>query len=431
MNQPCSEQLEKAVLGALLLFPELIAQHTDNLLPERFHFTRHKHLLKAMLDLHESKVPIDLNTLRVSLERRGQWEEVGKAAYLAELDLDLPDLGRLEQYLEGLQDLHIRRELVAGAQRIGHQASVGEEPVADILSGARGWIEGLEQSSGDKLARAGEGLDEFLDDPASYAGISTGHRCIDAKLSCGGLGRGWLIEVCGRPGQGKSAFALDLLLLAALEGANSAIFSLEMSRRENEMRMLPRLSRVPHERLWSGRMVEEDKVAACEGAAKLRALDIHIDDRSGLTVRQISAAASSLAARRKLDLILIDHATRCGWEREWKSEVQAYTQIARQCKGLAKDLDCAVIALVQLNRESERRTDPRPKLSDLYGGGWEPEADLVLSPFRPAYYDSSKDQRITQLICLKQRNGPLFEVDLEFNPNWMAFREAGRAVEVS
>jgi replicative DNA helicase len=431
LNQPCSEQLEKAVLGSLLLFPELIAQHVDNLGAERFHFTKHKHLLRAMLDLHNSRAPIELATLQVALERRGQWEECGKTAYLAELDLSLPDVSRLDSYLDGLQELHIRRELVLGAQRIGHQASVGEEGTKDLLASARAWIDGLEQETGNKLAKAGEGLEEFLDDPAAYAGIPSGYPGIDSKLICGGFGRGHQVQICGRTSMGKTALAVDLALVAGMAGANVAVFSLEMSKREVEMRMLPRLSLVPHERLWSGRMIEEDKVAACEGAAKLRGLDIHIDDRNGLTVRQISAAASSLAARRSLDLILIDHATRCGWEKEWKSETQAYAQIARQCKGLAKDLDCAVLSLVQLNRESERRTDPRPKLSDMYGGGWEPEADLVLSPFRPGYYDRALDPRITQLICLKQRNGPLFEVDLEFNPNYMAFREARRAPEVS
>jgi replicative DNA helicase len=415
LPQPSSKQLERAVLGAMLLYPELLPEHADQLLPDFFHFSGHRNLLQAMLDLSRARASVDQNTLRNLLERRGQWEELGGIAYLATLDLELPDVSRVGEYLKLLQDLHTRRELILGCAGIGHRAAVGEQPVPELLSEARAMVDGLEAAGQGRDVRAGEGLMEFIEDPSRYAGVSTGFRSIDNLLTCGGFGRGHNVIVCGRPGSGKSSFGTYLATNVALEGGSVLLFSLEMTRQEVEMRILSRLARLPHDRLWSGRMIPEEKEIARMGIGRLRQLGIHIDDRSGLTIRQIAAAAAARHRKDPLTLVVVDHATRCGWERDWKQETQAFTQIARSCKGLAKDLGAVVMPLVQLNRNLEHRADHKPQLSDLRGsGGWEEEADTVLSSWKG------------RLLCLKQRNGDVFDVPLSFNPNFFAYREESR-----
>jgi len=435
---PHSIDAERAVLGALLLAPNLVDVVTEVLEASMFYREAHRRLFELLLQMHDARQAIEPLTVVDRVLASGEEQAFGGAAYIASLPEQVPTFENVEYYARMVQEKAVRRRLLEVAQRIGHDVHA-EADVGALLDGAESAVLGVSQQragqdwfsfnqiAGDEWRR----ILALADHHGEVTGITTGFIDLDQKLS--GFHESELIILAARPAMGKTALALNLARHAAVEGRKPVgIFSLEMPRGQLVVRMLCAEGRIDAQRVRTGTLRRDvDWPALSDAMEVLNQAPIFIDDSPGLTVAQVRSRARRLQAQHgELGLIVIDYLQLmqgAGGPRE--SREQAISSISRGLKGLAKELRVPVLSLAQLNRGVELRPDKRPQMSDLReSGAIEQDADLVLFIYRDEYYkkEESEFKGVAQIIIGKNRHGPTGDVELAFNGSFLRFDNLDR-----
>ncbi len=428
---PHSEESERAVLAAILLDAEShLATASTRLEPEDFHLGRHRLLYRTMLDLQEDESPIDQRTLQARLEQRGESEQVGGVAYLASLEVDLPDLGRVEAYIEIIKENATRRQLIEVSTRTFQNAQDGGLTAGEALAAAEREILDLGE---DAVAKGFVQIDEVYretveklnQDRDGFRGVATGFLDLDRMTH--GLQPGNLVIVAGRPGMGKTSLALNIAShVARHEHLAVGFFSLEMTDREIGMRVLCSTTDIPFDRLRDGRLSAQDRELLDQEMEASRDAPLYIDDSSNPSLLEVASKARRLKAQGDLGLVVVDYLQLMNAGSKHENRNLEIGAITRGLKQLAKELEVPVMALSQLSRQPEKRGgDHRPQLADLReSGNIEQDADVVMFVFREEVYDpdNAELEGLAELIVAKHRNGRTGPVHLVFMGDTTTFR---------
>ena len=410
---------EQSVLGGMLLSKDAIADVVEILRPGDFYRPAHAAVFDAILDLYGRGEPADPVTVTAALTNAGMINRVGGMSYLHDLVHTVPTAANAAYYARIVAERAVLRRLVEAGTRIvqlgyGAANGVGRE-VADVVDLAQQVVYDVtERRVSEDFQPLREVLQPTLDEIESIGsrggemtGVPTGFADLDALLH--GLHPGQLIVVAGRPGLGKSAASLDFARHASVRhGLASAIFSLEMSKVEIVMRLLSAEARIPLHVLRSGQLSDDDWTKLARRMGEISEAPLFIDDTPNMTLMEIRAKARRLRQRHDLRLLVVDYLQLMTSPRRVESRQQEVSDLSRGLKLLAKEIDCPVIAVAQLNRGPEQRTDKRPQLSDLReSGAIEQDSDIVILLHRDDYYDKESPRAgEADFIVAKHRNGP-------------------------
>ncbi len=431
---PSSDDSERVILGAILLDNSLIAQAVEHLKPEDFYSPMNRRVFAAMIALFEKQKQIDPILIGEELKKEGSLDSIGGTATITNLTFGLPHFSDIAEYIKVVHSKSVVRTLIRTCNSITSEALAEEEDAEIILDRAEQAIFALaEARTNQSFSRIAPIADRVLARVKEYAkgegtgitGLSTGFRELDEMTS--GLQRTDLVIIAGRPSMGKTAFCLTLGQNAALYSrAVVAIFSLEMSKEQLVTRMLASEAHINAHRFRTGHLMsnEWEKLAGAIGT--LSDARIFIDDTPGISALEIRAKCRRLAAEQKqLDLIVVDYMQLMGSGagRRNENRQQEVSQISRELKGLAKEMDVPVVALSQLSRAPEARNPPKPLMSDLReSGSIEQDADVVGFIYREDYYKETEENKgLAELIIAKQRNGPTGTVKLAFLKEFTRF----------
>ncbi len=426
--QPHSEESERAVLASVMLDPSRLATVSGRLTLEDFYSEQHRTLYRAMLDLQEQGVTIDLRTLQARLEQQDRLESVGGVAYLASLDLDLPDLGRLDAYVEIVKERSVRRRLIEACAEITRNCYDGGLEAQEALGRAEQWILGLGEEAIQRgfqpLSRVfQETLADIEERPeGGLLGLRTGFDDLDDVTR--GLIPANLIIIAGRPGMCKTSLALNIAQHVAFrERRPVGLFSLEMSQQEVALRVLAaELSagevKVPFHALRSGHLSQRQWNAVLQTVRGLTGTPLFVDDSASPTLLEVASKTRRLRAEARIELVILDYLQLMQAGGRYENRTLEIGAITRGLKQLAKELNLPVIALSQLSRQPERRgSDRRPQLADLReSGSIEQDSDLVMFVYREELYrpDDPAVKGLAELIIAKHRNGPTGKIPLVF-----------------
>lgn len=433
---PHSIEAEKAVLGAVLINNAAFERALGTVRPAHFYRRAHRVMFESMLHLSEQRVAIDTLTLKAEVERRGELDECGGAAYIASLTDGVPRSMNVAHYATIVREAAVRREAIKIGSRLVADAYDAVIPSAELVNDADKAIIGLQ--AGDVDARTSDMRESFNDiytriewmvaHPGELRGIETGFATIN-ELTLGWRA-GDMIVLGARPSIGKTAFTLNTAVAAAKTGKGVAIISLEMRREQLEFRILSSLSGVQLSRIMSGHLGSDDLKRLSDAMAAMAQLPIFISDRGGQTMTDIRATCRRLRAEHSLGLVVVDYIQLVAGslERRGATRNEELTDISHRLKWLADEVSCPVIVLSQLSRAGESRSDKRPILSDLReSGALEQDADLVAFLHRKHHRESGP----TQFILEKQRNGPTGTVQLSINRDTQRFTDEGLEPEQS
>ncbi|MBV9215748.1 MAG: replicative DNA helicase [Acidobacteria bacterium] len=430
---PSSDESERVILGAILLDNSVIAQAVEHLKPEDFYSPLNRRVFAAMIALFEKQRQIDPILIGEELKKEGALESIGGVTAITNLTFGLPHFSNVEEYITVVRDKSVLRHLIRTCNAITSEALAEEEDAEHILDSAEQQIfEIAEARTSQSFSRIAPIADRVLARVKEHAegggahgitGLTTGFTELDDITS--GLQRTDLVIVAGRPSMGKTALCLTLAQNAALRtGAVVALFSLEMSKEQLVTRMLSSEARINAHRFRTGHLMSAEWERLAGAITTLGDARIFIDDTPGITVLEMRAKARRLAAEQKtLDLIVVDYLQLMGGGKRTESRQQEVSQISRELKGLAKELNVPVVALSQLSRAPEARNPPKPLMSDLReSGSIEQDADVVAFIYREDYYrPSDENQGLAELIIAKQRNGPTGTVKLAFLKEFTRF----------
>ncbi|MEM1181282.1 MAG: replicative DNA helicase [Acidobacteriota bacterium] len=434
---PHSEESERAVLAAILLAPHVMPLVTARLVPEDFYVERHQLIYQAMLDLQDKGDEIDLRTLQAELELKNAFESSGGLAYLSGLDLDLPDLSRVETYVEVVKERSIRRQLILSSQKVIFDSFEAGMAASDVLAEAERSIMGLGQQA---MQRGFASMADVVDDTLAaleersdgVIGLQTGFYDWDRITQ--GLVAGNLIIIAGRPGMGKTSFAVNVAQHVAIrEKAAVGIFSLEMGDQELVTRVLASEANIHFGQLRAGQLSKGQWGQLHDTVRRIRDAPLYIDDSPNPTLAEIASKSRRLKVENNLSLLVVDYLQLMQAGGRFESRQLEIAYISRGLKQLAKELEIPVVALSQLSRQTERRAgDHRPQLADLReSGSIEQDADMVCFVYRDEIYnkDDPEVKGLAELIISKHRNGQTGTVDLVFIGETTSFRNLDRMHE--
>lgn len=428
---PHSTEAEQSVLGGLLLDNLAWDKCSDLLSDSDFYRHEHRHIYAAVGSLIAASKPADVITVFEALQSLGKAEDCGGLAYLNALAQSVPSASNVRRYAEIVRERSVLRKLISASDEIATTAFNPQgQPVSQILDEAESRIfrigeEGSRGGAGfqpmDKLVQALIDRVQELEANGSedVTGIRTGFYDLDRMTA--GLQKGDLIVLAARPSMGKTAFALNIAEhVAVQEGLPVAVFSMEMGASQLALRVVGSLGRIDQQHLRTGRLRDDEWERLPEAASKLSEAPMFIDESPGLNPAELRARARRLARQYggTLGLIVIDYLQLMSGSSNSSDENRATVlgEISRGMKGLAKELQCPVLALSQLNRSVETRPDKRPMMSDLReSGAIEQDADVIMFIYRDDYYNKdSKEPGVAEIVLAKQRNGPVGTVKLTF-----------------
>jgi replicative DNA helicase len=439
---PHNLDAEASILGGVLLRNEVLSQ-LDTIEVEDFYDHRHKVVFAAIRALEATSKPIDVVTLENEIAKSGKLEAIGGMAFLGELALRVPTPDNVIHYAEIVTDKHQARKLMLASGEILERGYDDNIEVRDYLDEAEGKIFEVTQRR-DKtgpeplkglIKKVFSSLDERFASPDGITGVPTGFSDLDQKTA--GLQPTELIILAARPAMGKTAFAMSLAQNAAISGGWPVlVFSLEMSSTQLAERMLCSEARVDSSALRRGQLQRQDMTNLTYAANTLSRAPILIDDSPALSLREVRARARRFRANRELfgekktGLIVIDYLQlmRGSPQAQKASREQEISEISRGLKSLAKELHCPVLALSQLNRSLEQRTDKRPQLSDLReSGAIEQDADVILFIYRDVVYNKdAENPNIAEVILGKNRHGSIGTVETHFEGRFTRFENLAR-----
>lgn len=432
---PQNLEAEQSVLGAILLDNAAMNRSMEILSDEDFYRTANQMVYRSMVGLSERTQPVDQITLTDYLRGTGELDQVGGASYIAELVQMVPSAANIRYHCQIVREKSLLRGLVRTATDVVMKAYEGTTKTDELLEFAereifrlaQGHLGGAFVPVSRTVLDSIELIDKLYDGKKKITGVPTGFTELDELLS--GLQPSDLIIVAGRPSMGKTSLALGMAEQAALKGnAVVGIFSLEMSRSQLVLRMLSSQAHLDSHAVRSGQLKPHDWVALTDAAGKLAQARIFIDDSGNLSVQQMRGKARRLKSEHGLDLLIIDYLQLMDGKSSSESRQQEISDISRALKALAKELDIPVVALSQLSRAVENRTDKRPMLADLReSGAIEQDADVVMFIYRDeVYYPDSDEKGIATILVRKHRNGPIGDVNLQFHAQYAKFNNLDR-----
>ncbi len=420
---PHNADAERTVLGAVLVDNQAFNSAAEILTREDFYRDAHRRIFEAMATLAEKSEPIDLVTLKNELTRTQSLDAAGGVAYLAGLVEGVPRLENVLPWSRIIREASVLRNLIHASARIAQEATDAQESADSILDRAEQAIFAIAE----RKIRAGlvpvrdfikttfESIEKLSQSKDALTGVPTGFIDLDRMTS--GFQKGDLIILAARPAMGKTSFALNIARTAAQTTAEPvAIFSLEMSKEQLVKRLIFAEARIESGMVTRGQLRDSDWGKLTTAWADLHKLPLFIDDASFLTPLELRAKCRRLKAEHGLGLVVVDYLQLMGSGGRVENRQQEISSISRSLKGLAKELEVPVLALSQLSRAPEARTDRRPQLSDLReSGAIEQDADVVMFIYRDHVYKPTEENRgSAELIVAKQRNGPTDTVNLVF-----------------
>jgi len=424
---PHSMEAEQSVLGAMILDKDAITEVTDIIQADDFYREAHKEIFSAVIELYNKNQPVDIVTVSDQLITVGKLEEIGSIGYLADLASAGVVTTNARYYAKIIDEKSTLRRLIRASSEI-IEAGYETQDAANVLEQAEKTIFDISQKQNkegmtpikDVLVNAYDEIERMYEHEGGLTGITTGFIDLDGKTS--GFQRSDMILVAARPSMGKTAFSLNICHNAALMGNGCvAIFSLEMSKEQLVQRLLSSEAHIPLGKIRNGDLEEQDWIDLTKGMSNLSNAKIFIDDTPAVTVMEVRAKCRRLKMEHGLDMVMIDYLQLMTGNAE--SRQQEISEISRGLKGLAREVNCPVVALSQLSRAPELRADHRPILSDLReSGAIEQDADVVMFLYRDEYYfPDSEKKGIGELIIAKQRNGETGTVELTWLGQYTKF----------
>ena len=436
---PQAIEAEQSVLGAMMLSKDAIADVVEIIRPGDFYRPAHQLIYDSVLDLYGRGEPADAVTVAAELTRSGQLVRAGGAPYLHTLINLVPTAANAGYYAQIVAERATLRRLVTAGTRIvqmGYDTASGRSDIVgsvdDVVDRAQAEVyEVTERRTSEDFVHIETLLQSTLDEIETISasggvgtGIPTGFHQLDEITN--GLHAGQMITVAGRPGSGKSTLALDFARSAAVKnGKPTVIFSLEMGKLEIMMRLFSAEAGVALQNMRSGHMSDQDWARLARRASELSEAPLFIDDSPNLTMMEIRAKTRRLKQRHDIQLVVIDYLQLMTSGKRVESRQQEVSEFSRAMKLLAKELDVPVVALSQLNRGPEQRTDKKPMLADLReSGSIEQDSDMVLLVHRPDLYEPETERAgEADLIIAKHRNGPTATIAVAFQGRYSRFAD--------
>lgn len=431
---PQNLEAEESVLGSLMMDKDAVIKVIDILLPDDFYNPAHGKIYGEVLDLFQRHQPVDILSVTSRLKEKNLLKDVGGSSYITKLIEGVPTASHVNHYAKIVKEKKILRDLIRVSGDITETAFNTTEDVDIVLSEIEKKIFSISQKSvankfsiiKNDLKSAYERIEKLHSGEGRLRGVGTGFTGIDNYLS--GLQKSDLVILGARPSVGKTTFALDVARHAAIkEGKSVGIFSLEMSREQVIDRLISAEARVPLWKLRTGRLSDDTEFELIQASLDtLSKVPIYIDDTPSPNMLQMRSMARRLQAEHGLDLILVDYLQLIQPRNTNFNLVQQITEISRELKGLARELEVPVLSLAQLSRSVDHREVKIPRLSDLRdSGSIEQDADVVMFIYRPdrdKQNSEPEEKNITEIIIAKHRNGPLGTVKLKFDPEQVTFQ---------
>ena len=427
---PNNIEAEESVLGACFLSKYALQKACENLTPDSFYDEKNGKIFAAMNALVEEKTPIDITTITSYLKKNNQLTEVGGVEYLTEVLNFVPTASNIDYYIKNVEDASILRSLIETATEIASEGYRTDETVNEILDNSEKKILNIVKnrkssefrSIKDILQKTQADLERLSEHKGEVTGLATGWYDVD-KLTTG-LHPNELIIIAARPAMGKTAFALNVALNAALKAdAKVLIFSLEMAKEQLSQRLLSMEARVESQKMSTGDvdMSDWDKMSAALDS--FNKMSIYIDDTPGIKLMEIKNKCRRMKAETGLDMIILDYLQLMEGEKRSDNRQQEITSLSRGMKLLAREMECPVIVLSQLSRAPDQRENHRPVLSDLReSGAIEQDADVVLFLYRDEVYNEETEKPgICEVIVAKHRNGPIGTVEVGWQGKYTRF----------
>lgn len=442
MVPPNSLESEQGILGSILLDDESMFTVMEMIGPEDYYSEIHRTIYECMLELYHEKSAIDMVTLSSKLKSKDLLDKVGGLSYLTNMMNIVPTTSNVKYYAQTVKDKSILRRLIKASNDIIGMSYEESESLDWILNVAEKRIFDISQSSvisdfkkiDSVLYDVLDNIEEVYTKGSEITGIDSGF--IDLNKTLGGLHNSDLILIAARPGMGKTAFGLNIVLNAALlSNAKVAVFSLEMSKNQLGTRLTSCQSMISMDKILKAKIEDEEWRKLTDAMQIISRLDIYIDDTPGIKMNEIRSKCRKLKLERGLDLIMIDYLQLMEGDGKSENRQQEVAKISRALKILAKEMDCPVIALSQLSRKNEDRKNKRPQLSDLRdSGAIEQDADIVLFINREGYRDTDKNtigrsqDNIAEIIIAKNRHGETGLIELVWLGEYQKFLNKQKSI---